>query len=246
MAQIILKDGSVADRRLDRIPFYDKRSLDFRFTADNRKPISKLWPCSKILDQGQEGACAGFGTTHGLIAYPLHNISLDNKFAKQKIYWPAQKSDPWAGGSYPGAEPFYEGTTVLAALKQAKKLGYITHYRYVMNVHDLAVGIGHDGVAVVGIKWFEGMYNTDKDGFVRVTGNSNGGHCVCYNEVDAGEHYFGFPNSWGRGWGRNGFGKISFDDMDKLLNDSGEAAIIYGPNRQAQSLSFWQRLKNFF
>jgi hypothetical protein len=40
-------------------------------------------------------------------------------------YWEMQRRDFWAGGSYPGGEPHYEGTSVDAGAQVMHKLGAI-------------------------------------------------------------------------------------------------------------------------
>ena len=70
-----------------------------------------------VLDQGQEGACTGFAVAHELIAQPsVVRKGINAKFAREKLYWEAQKIDPFPGGDYPGAEPNMEGSTVLSAI----------------------------------------------------------------------------------------------------------------------------------
>jgi len=70
------------------------------------------------------------------------------------------------------------------------------------------------------------MNNTDRDGFVHVTGDTIGGHCYEINKVDVKLETLGGVNSWGLPWGVNGTFTISFEDMDKLLRNQGEAVFF--------------------
>lgn len=74
LMSFILKDGSeVADRRLGCIyqPAPDRPRYQIMSLLGGLKPPrSYTWRCSKVLDQGREGACCGFGTAHELIARP--------------------------------------------------------------------------------------------------------------------------------------------------------------------------------
>jgi hypothetical protein len=129
------------DPRLTRIPWFDAKSWEYKvrdlFTPD--APLkTKVWKCTKYLDQGNEGACTGFAAAHELIAQPsVVRKGIDAEFAKEQIYWEAQKIDRWDGGAYPGAKPFMEGSSVLAAMKILKRLGYIEEYRWAFGVEDL-------------------------------------------------------------------------------------------------------------
>jgi hypothetical protein len=79
MPQYTLKDGtSTFDRRLDRIPAFDQRSANFPVQAalnpQQQTLVSKTWTApdgTPVLDQGQEGACVGFGTTNELLWNPV-------------------------------------------------------------------------------------------------------------------------------------------------------------------------------
>ena len=144
----ILRDGSESkDPRLTRIPYFDPKSWEYKvrdlFTKD-RKLQSKTWRCMRTLDQGREGACTGFAVAHELIAQPsVVRRGIDAHFAKTKIYWEAQKIDRFKGGSYPGADPYMEGSSFLAAMKIAKRLGYISEYRWAFGIEDVGLTISH-------------------------------------------------------------------------------------------------------
>ena len=226
-----LRDGTVTtDPRLDRLVSFDKRSRNFGVasTIAASRPRSYSWRLCDILNQGNEGSCVGHGISHELKARPSEVKGVDHRFAVEKIYWPAQQIDDWPGGLYPGARPRYEGTSVLAGLKVTQAMGYFDAYRWAFGIDDLIMGVGYNGPAVLGINGYEGMQNTDPDGFIHVTGRVVGGHCALCAKVDLRRQAFRIPNSWGRGWGQDGWAWISFSDMDKLLRNQGEAAFPMG------------------
>ena len=224
-----LRDGSIVqDRRLARIRQFDQRSKKFpiRTTIDAKVPRSYTWRCDKWLDQGTEGACVGFSCTHELIARPaVVTRGITAKFAIEKIYWEAQKIDPWEGGSYPGAKPRYDGTSVLAGVKILQKLGYIKEYRWAFGLKDLAMAIGYKGPAILGLPWYDSMFEPHSCGFLHVTGDAVGGHAILCKAVSVREQYFVLHNSWGPSWGDHGDARISWTEMDRLLNEGGEACI---------------------
>lgn len=224
-----LRDGSKnKDPRLTRIVKFDEKSRLYPvLTTDvlGQAPRSYTWKCDQWLDQGQEGACVGFAVTHELIAKPSVVTGLDAKFAIERIYWEAQKSDEWPGGSYPGAKPAYEGTSVLDGIKAAQKLGYIKEYRWAFGLNDLVLAVGHVGPAVLGINWYDGMFDVQQCGYLHVSGKVAGGHAILCNGVDVKRKTFNLHNSWGPGWGVGGDATISWDDMERLLKEDGEACI---------------------
>ncbi len=171
-----------------------------------------------------EGSCVGHGWAHELAAKPSVVKGLDHKFATS-LYHEAQKIDEWQGGSYEGAYPQYEGTSVLAGAKVVKQLGYIKEYRWAFGLEDLIMAVGHKGPAVLGLDWWTDMFNTDVNGYIQATGQVEGGHCLLAKGINFREQYFILHNSWGEDWGVGGDARITFDEMDFLLQSGGEACI---------------------
>lgn len=236
MELIQLKGGhTTTDRRLDRLWEYDERNklyLVSRRQELPRKPRGYTWSVLKTLDQGEDGACVGFSITGDAIARPWRWKNLDNTYAKTKVYWRAQQLDEWAGGSFPGAYPFYEGTSVLAGGKAAVELGHFKEYNWAYDVETLAIAVGYYGPAILGCNWHEDMFEPDENGFIHPTGYVAGGHAILIFGVSPKHRYFRLKNSWGESWGElngdgvsNGTCKVSYDAMEFLLSSQGEALI---------------------
>lgn len=229
-----LRDGSTSlDPRLDRIAEFDPASRNYGVRAviptTATEPVTNLWdiPAGEpVLNQGSEGACVGFGVTNELRFNPVPIPGLREAFAREQIYWPAQRIDPWQGGAYPGANPFYEGTSVLAGIKQGVKLGYYGEYRWAFGESELAMAVSHVGPAVIGVPWYSGMFRPDRNGYLNVTGTVQGGHCVLVIGYNKRYRYYTIYNSWGPGWGTNGTARIRRAAMDRLLNEDGDACLI--------------------
>jgi len=185
-----------------------------------KRPRSYTWRCNEHFDQGQEGACVGFAMTHELVARPVEIKHLSSEFAIQKIYWEAQRIDPWEGGSYPGAKPRYEGTSVLAGVKLLKKLGYIEEYRWAFGLNDLILAVGYCGPAVLGLPWYEGMFKPYPCKHLHVEGEMVGGHAILCKAVDVKDQTFVLHNSWGDEWGVKGDALISWEELDRLLHEN--------------------------
>lgn len=170
--------------------------------------------------------CTGFAVSHELVAQPVVvKKGVDNTFAREQIYWEAQKIDPFDGGAYPGAIPLMEGSTVLAAMKVAKNLGYITEYRWAFGIEDVKQAISQLGPVVLGIKWYEGMAQPSPCGMLHPTGEIRGGHAILAKGIRVKRQTIVLHNSWGEGWGDNGTAEIHWDDLDFLLKKGGDAAI---------------------
>jgi hypothetical protein len=227
-----LRDGSeVSDIRLARITQFDERSREFPITSATprrKKPRSYTWRCLEHFDQGSEGACVGFAATHELVARPKEIKHLSASFARERVYWEAQKIDPWDGGSYPGASPVYEGTSVLAGVKMLKKLSYIEEYRWAFSLTDLVMAVGYCGPAILGLAWYDGMFDTHSCGYLHVGGDVAGGHAILCKGVDVKDRTFTLHNSWGSAWGVGGDCRVSWNEMERLLHERGEAVIPMG------------------
>lgn len=252
---IPLRDGSTtADPRLDRLVQFDDRSRGYpiRQLVEDKRPRSYTWAVGSWLDQRQEGACVGFSLAHELSSRPLRAGGIDGRYARERIYWEAQKNDPWEGGAYPDASPHYEGTSVLAGVKVCHRLGHFDHYRWAFSLEDLVLALGYKGPAVLGIWWWRGMFRPDASGFIHPTGYRAGGHAILayrvklvpiqpepgwaewrWENIDRDRSYVGLWNSWGDDWGQKGTAKVSLADMGTLLSDDGEACIPIGRRKVA-------------
>lgn len=212
--------SKIIQRKFDRICNHDERSKNFPILAligEKAKPISKTWDCAIVLDQGKEGACTGFGTSHEGAAEPCIVPNITNDTAKQLYYRARQLDD------FPGED--YEGSTVLAAVKAACELGWYTEYRWAFSIKDLALAIGHQGPAILGTRWYEGMSSPNWRNIIKPTGSLLGGHCYCVIGYDAKNDLFLILNSWGPKWGKNGRCWIRGRDLAQLLRHDGEACI---------------------
>lgn len=249
---VTLKDGSTSeDRRLDRLIQFDERSRSYPVAVAGRRPRSYTWRITKpaVLDQGREGACVGFSIAHELLARPAEtrfgSEFRATRFAIEDVYYAAQRIDPWPGGSYPGADPHYDGTSILAGVKVTQALGYFQSYRWAFGLRDLVDGLGHNGPSVLGVNWYDSMYSPDGEGFIRPEGSIVGGHAILaravtlkwkshrfiwwkrtWDDVDLNASFVTLRNSWGPLWGRHGDCYITLRDLDVLLQQRGESVFF--------------------
>lgn len=239
---VFLRDGSTTiDSRLGRIYQYDVRCSQFpmrRLLSQRWQPRSYTWPVGANmhyqlrLDQGLEGACVGFAFAHELAAKPVIVPDMTKERAFN-YYKKAQTLDEWEGEEY-------SGTSVLAGVKFLQKCGYYKSYAWTKDAYDLAVTVSLRGPCVLGINWHEGMWNTDKAGFIKPEGPVVGGHAILCKGFNAGKNAFMLHNSWGAGWGMTGTNAgcawLGFNDMQALLNADGEACLPLRAQYEAAAL----------
>lgn len=229
----------VEDPRLGRILEHDPRSIgnypirSLLTAVQIRQPRSYTWAVNLWLDQGQEGACVGFALNHELAARPRVVGGRTNETA-QRDYWEIQKGDPWPGGAYSGADPHYEGTSVLSGAKYMQDLGHYLEYRWTQDEAEMAAAVAWKGPVVLGINWYEGMFEPDEDGFIHPTGRLLGGHAILAHGISVknrkrnGKYlpdHYKLWNSWGPTWGDQGQARIARSDMARLLDENGEAML---------------------
>jgi hypothetical protein len=235
--------------KMDAILWKDDRSRAYGvrpLLVTSGPPKKTIWqPPTKSflpLDQGEEGACVGFGWS-GELQMPPVEIPVHNQFA-QNFYLGARDVDRKEGRFFP------EGATVLAGAKYAKRMGWISEYRWCFGMMDLQDSVTTRGPVVLGIPWRAGMYSTDLDGRVWINGETVGGHCILCIGYWPKHPKFGdcyvLLNSWGRSWGINGVGYITEADMRKLfIDEQGEACIARDIVPQPR-IPWWKRIADSF
>lgn len=211
--------------KLDRIPHFDERSRDYPIKpllAARRPKVDVTWkmPAMMPLDQGQEGACVGFGWSAELAIAPIM-YGVSDSFAR-KLYNSARAEDRAMGNRWD------EGASVLAGAKACKRLGVINEYRWAFGVEQVLDALVQRGPVVLGVEWTEGMYDTDISGLVDLSGDVVGGHCITlfgYRKSFVGHECVTWINSWGAGYGIGGVGYLRVTDLEQLLGRDGEACI---------------------
>jgi Papain family cysteine protease len=187
-----------------------------------------------ILDQGAEGACTGFGLAT-VINYLLclHGKGSFRSVSPRMLYDMAKRYDEWPGETY-------EGSSARGAMKGWHKHGvcaetswpqnsqtdsHLTVDRsadarrrplgayYRVNHRDLICM--HSALTEVGILYassevHQGWDEVGADGQIPLRDKIIGGHAFAI--VGYNERGFWIQNSWGRDWGKVGFGLIGYDD----------------------------------
>jgi len=245
----------MTERRLDWASQHDPKSKKYSMRSLLKqksieiKPV--MWEEGIVLDQGSEGACVGFAWTGELLSEPeapveQPSFSYANDLARS-FYKQAQTVDQWSGENY-------EGTSVLAGAKTMKSLGFIGEYRWCFGLQDIRDALIAEGPVVIGIPWYEGMYETAQNGLVELKGKPVGGHALLLTGYHPKKRFgkqshevFRWRNSWGSDYGINGSGWIKAKDLEKLLKENAEACVPMQrevPLFNEPKRSIWRKLFN--
>lgn len=224
-----LRNGeTVEDYRLDRLFHQDPRSLQFPISAVVPDTIrSKMWRLTQRLDQGHEGQCVSYAWHHEACATPVPRKTPPTKLIRQR-YYRMQQVDPWPGGEYPGANPTYCGTSVLAGAQVMQEAGFFKEYRWAFGLDDVLRALSHEGPVVLGINWYTNMFTPGERGLVVPGGDHAGGHAILARGLNVKTREVILRNSWGPDWGDKGDCRIGFDDLTKLLAEGGDACVPVG------------------
>lgn len=189
-----------------------------------------------VLDQGTEGACTGFGlaTVANYLLRRRKVVSDPNPVSPRMLYSMARRYDEWPGENYSGSSargavkgwhkhgicseahwPYREkerkADLYPARWSDAVRRPLGAYYR--VNHKDIIAM--HTALAEVGILYATGNVHAGwdsigDDGVISQSEKMLGGHAfgiVAYDETG-----FWIQNSWGRDWGRDGFGQFTYDD----------------------------------
>ena len=187
-----------------------------------------------VLDQGTEGACTGYGLAT-VANYLLLSRSARSSFlpvSPKMLYQSAKRYDEW-----PGEE--YDGSSARGAMKGWHKHGVCKETLWKTNARDNSLTkervkdaverpLGayyrvnhkdlvamHSAMAEVGVLFatcvtHSGWDKVGTNGIIPFESNAEGGHAFAIVAYDRAG--FWIQNSWGTGWGKKGFGLITYDD----------------------------------
>lgn len=209
--------------KLDWKPNHDPRSWNYLVApprVGTTAIAARTWYLrNPVLDQAAEGACVGHGVCNTCSASRM-KVNLPHPQATAfGMYYGSRRIDEWEGESY-------EGTSVNAGCKIAVELGFASGYRWAMGIEAVIETVLGVSPVVVGINWTDGMFSPDAQGVIRATGPVAGGHCVCVRGYSRKTSLFRIRQSWGLDHGLQGDVYLPDVDLDVLLRQDGEAAVL--------------------
>ena len=176
-----------------------------------------------------------------------HRKGVEYDLSESWVYWNAKKIDPW---------PTEEGTSIRYAMKVLNKIGvptekawpyndtvigeparwapmvakwaWISDYWRINNLQELKIALQKTPIPI-GIACFREIFYVGSNGIVAYPLNPNdmyGGHAVLAVGFNEDTQLIKFKNSWGKNWGDDGYGYISYDYVKDYLWDAWAATDI--------------------
>lgn len=202
------------------VPILDQEDLHAQGipTPDN---ADALGSCTGNAGTGFLGTDPWFATVGSEVGGQLHDPVTAERFAIG-LYEQATVLDD-IPGSYPGQDT---GSSGLAIAKALVARGLMRTYLHAFGLTPMLSALQSQPV-LVGINWYESMFDPKADGTLEIAGDVAGGHEIVCDGVWIKERMLRFPNSWGPGWGDKGYFFLSFDQMDRLLGEGGDVTVPY-------------------
>ncbi|AKJ72576.1 peptidase [Gordonia phage GMA2] len=211
-------------RKFGRKVEHDPRSRAYGVAVNPaEEPVSILWTNrAPVLDQGDLGSCTGNAmaqwenvvrTAAGACDWLDETIAIE-------LYSEATRLDEF-NGEY---APDDTGSSGLAVAKAAVARGYISSYRHAFGLTQTLLALKHSPVTV-GTVWLSDMNEPDESNMLHASGESLGGHQYLLVGCDVDNEFVTILNSWSSNWGDNGTARISFSDMQMLLDQQGDVVV---------------------
>jgi hypothetical protein len=220
-------------------------------TVDSVENVLKLPVWHWSHNQGQNGACEGFGNSMMMAVANIVQRRLAGlrPFGQRYDAWwlwdQAKLVDEWADTN-PGDD---NGTSGRAACDVLRTLGHvkvpnssnersanpqpdlqygIAANRWATTVDEMRTAISSNLPIAIGVNWYSNFDNPVKKGGYWWIGQSalgsiRGGHCVCVYGASDRKQAFRVKNSWGRDYPLIW---LPYETMQTLLNEEGESALI--------------------
>lgn len=227
MSRVEVELAERTDRRLGRHRVHDARSRSFAFGAASKPPTKsgEHKRVAPIWDQGDVGSCTGNAAMGCLMTAPLWRAGW--KFTEAdalKLYiLETQIDDREIPGHYP---PDDTGSAGIYSAKALRKMGLISGWLTAFGLNATLNALV-SGPVSLGIPWPESFMDPARDGLLKMGKRPRyaGGHQVELTGVDCTRQLVKVANSWGPGWGANGYGFMRWADLGYLLADGGDTTI---------------------
>lgn len=253
---------------------HDPRSVAFALPVLPRRAIKSVdWTRRvPVFDQGSLGSCTGNAAAGWLAtdnakrkgksvvtmvvgtdivsrepSFPSGKYNLTSSYPVDedlavKIYSLGTKLDEFTG-EYP---PDDTGSSGLGVSKALKSLGLCSSYSHAFSLDALKAAL-QTGPVMWGTVWYNSMFDPDSSAYLVVNVDSGvaGGHELCVTGYDVDHDDFSVANSWGTGWGNNGFCYVKSADMAYLLGQGGDITqpVDPAPAKPITGQAFYNKIK---
>ena len=217
---------------------YEPALIQLQPELDNSNSVPQ------ILDQGQEGACTGFGLAAVINLLNAKKRNIQFSASPRMLYEMAQKHDEWPGEDYDGSScrgairgwknmgvcsdtdwPYKnddpgELTIDMAYEARSNTLG--AYYRLRAEINDYHAALNEVGGIYVSATVHSGWSNPramkgSKLAIINPDTSNQGGHAFAI--VGYNDRGFIVQNSWGPKWGTNGFALWLYEDWLSNISD---------------------------
>lgn len=233
----------ILDRRVPTTwAHVEKHPLQLKRTAATVEVDKLNLPADwqRFYDQGQEGACVGFGLSLQMSSY--NRVRYDAPW----LYVQAQYRDEWP------TTPPEEGTSLRAGYDVLRTVGHrrvragrtglamleegiVEVNQWATLVDQIRTTTANKNPAALGINWYDGFYKPEQRRGANGRpewwmppqsrwGRIAGGHCIFAPLASDKRQAVGLTNSWGRIYPWPVW--IAYEDLQRLLNEDGEAAVV--------------------
>lgn len=204
-----------------------------------KPPLTKSWVCPVLYNQGETPRCVGYGTA--TLESALEYVG-DPEWGIQP--YDANDAYRWANANDGFPQP-HDGSLTRTGFEYLVKVGAklrhftrrhpdepVRHkeskYLWARSMDDLLLFIATTSPGMIGINWYEEMFEPDPNGIIRARGRQAGGHNIVVRGYDLNHGWLILRNTWGA-WGFHNTGDafLPLEDAQRLIfEEDGEAGAI--------------------
>ncbi len=205
-----------------------------------------------VGDQELTGSCVAWAAAHGLRRWLTGRGSRAPRLSVRFLWMGTKEVDAWplnvindlAGTSIRSAfkvlnrtgvppekyHPFEQGLVSYHPGKWNEMLAGANEYRIgryysLDDVRAMEIQLAQGGPFVCGIPIYDNFSRFQEPGVIPdPAGELRGGHAIFVIGYNRGTGRFKFMNSWGKGWGKRGFGYLTYDWVEKYAHSAWAAA----------------------